>query len=86
MVRKFRSPPLIDGLPPSEEFLDQTIKVWQPYSGRTLTHQDARDIATNMVGFFQLLAEWDREEKAPRSLEGPPMPGSEKSKIRLLSR
>jgi hypothetical protein len=65
MARRPRLPsPATVGFSPSEELLDQTIGVWQPHSKRRLTHDDAREIATNMVGFFQVLMDWDREEKS----------------------
>jgi hypothetical protein len=42
--------------------LEETIKLWQPRSPhRRLTLEDAREISSNMLGFFQVLAEWDRE-------------------------
>lgn len=46
----------------SDEFLDRTIKVWQPYLKEPLTREDAREIAQNFVGFFEVLMEWDREK------------------------
>jgi hypothetical protein len=53
--------------PRSEDYLDQTIKVWQPYSKRTLTREDAQEIATNVLGFFLVLREWTREDIMQRS-------------------
>lgn len=48
----------------SDEFLDETIRVWQPRCpDKKLTREDAREITTNMVGFFKVLMEWDREGK-----------------------
>src|SRR5712692_689076 len=44
-------------------FLDQTIAVWQPYADRSLTREDAREIAHNVVGFFCVLREWAEEER-----------------------
>jgi hypothetical protein len=35
-----------------------------------LTEEDAREMATNVSGFFRLLAEWDREVRRRR--ERPP--------------
>lgn len=52
---------------PSNDFLDHTIEVWQPYyPARTLKREDAREIKHNLVGFFKLLIEWDRVEKAAK--------------------
>ena len=45
----------------SNEFLERTIKVWQPYSKEPLTLDDAREITENMVNFFKLLMETDRK-------------------------
>jgi hypothetical protein len=45
------------------DFLDKTIAVWQPYTDRVLTREDAREIAQNIVGFFHVLREWAEEEK-----------------------
>ncbi len=47
----------------SKEFLDKTLKVWQPRSKEPLTYQDAVEITDNMVGFIKLLHEWDEKEK-----------------------
>jgi hypothetical protein len=58
-----RNAPLSVG-PYSDEFLDETIRVWQPRSpNRKLTREDAREIISNMTGFFQVLIEWDRAER-----------------------
>ena len=51
----------------SDEFLDETIRMFQPYSKEQLTREDAREIAQNFVGFFEVLLEWDREVKEKRS-------------------
>ncbi len=40
-------------------FLLKTVEVWQPYYDRKLTTEDAREIATNLVEFFNILVEWD---------------------------
>ncbi len=51
--------------PYSDEFLDETIKVWQPrYPGRKLNHEDAREIAVNLTGFFfQVPMEWEQNDR-----------------------
>ena len=41
----------------SRQFLEKTIRVWQPYSPDPLTLEDAREIAENVTGIFCLLAE-----------------------------
>ena len=45
------------------DYLDQTIAVWQPYTDRPLTREDAREITHNVVGFFRVLREWADEER-----------------------
>lgn len=49
---------------PSNEHLDEAIKYWEPRYGRKLTHEDAREIVMNLTGFFKILMEWDRRERA----------------------
>ena len=44
----------------SKEFLNETIKVWQPYSKEPLNLEAAREIATNMADLFKLLIELDK--------------------------
>ena len=67
MVQKSRSPHSLGSWPPSEEYLDQTIEVWQLHSRRTLTREDAAEIAENVLGFFRVLEEWAREDLEQRS-------------------
>lgn len=51
----------------SKEFLEKTVKVWQPYSPAPLTLDNAREIAQNMTDLVLLLAEleqkYGKEEK-----------------------
>lgn len=51
----------------SKQFLEKTIRVWQPYSPAPLTLEDAREIAENVTDLFCLLAEleqkYGKEEK-----------------------
>lgn len=46
------------------DLIDETITVWQKYSTRRLTREDGREIVENMTGFFRILQEWDRAERA----------------------
>lgn len=88
MVQKLHSPHSVGGWSSSEECLDQTIKVWQPYSERTLTREDAREITTNLAGFFRVLMEWEREDRVQRlsvKQDQSPTTGPEKSKTRPSS-
>ena len=45
----------------SKEFLEKTIKVWQPYSETLLTLEDAREIAENVVNLYKLLFELEKK-------------------------
>lgn len=67
MTRKLHLPRDSGDRSLSEEFLDQTIEVWQPRSKRKLTRGDAREIARNTTGFFQVLTKWKREDDAQRT-------------------
>jgi hypothetical protein len=46
--------------------LDDTLAVWQQRSRRQLSREDAREIAENISGFFNILAEWSRQEERER--------------------
>jgi len=39
----------------SKDFLDRTIKVWQPYFPTPLSLSDAREITENMTALFNFL-------------------------------
>ena len=38
-----------------KDFLDETIRVWQPLSKEPLTYGDAEEIVENVVGYFRTL-------------------------------
>ena len=42
----------------SDDFLQETIRVWQPHAAVALSPEDAREIIENMTGFLTILAEW----------------------------
>lgn len=44
----------------NNNLIEQARKVWQPRLQRTLTDEEARQIAENVTGFFAILAEWSR--------------------------
>jgi hypothetical protein len=48
---------------PADDVVDRTRRVWQPRLGCKLSHEDARQIAANVTGFFSVLAEWSRAER-----------------------
>ncbi len=65
----------------SEKALDDTIALWEPkYQERDpsvkLTREDAREILTNLHGFFGLLSKWDAQEKEKLASAGPHEPGA----------
>ena len=47
----------------SKEFLEKTIKVWQPYSPTPLSLNDAREITENMTALFSFLIDNDEKSK-----------------------
>jgi hypothetical protein len=49
------------------DFIDQTVAIWQPQTTRQLNREDGREIIENMIGFFRVLQEWDRTERAAKS-------------------
>ena len=61
----------IDDLPQAAgasrpEVIAQTLAFWQPRTKRRLTSEDAREINQNLTGFFNILLEWDRADRAKR--------------------
>jgi hypothetical protein len=54
------------GTPHSErgDFISQTIAIWQKRTERKLTREDGREIVENITGFFSILQEWERKERA----------------------
>jgi len=66
----------------SDKFLDETTQFWQPRVGHSLNREHARQIAGNVVGFFQLLEDWDALERpAEVILEPVPCPGHMESNL-----
>ena len=47
----------------STDFLNKTIKVWQPYSATPLSLNDAREITENMTALFNFLINNDGKSK-----------------------
>ena len=56
---------------PTRSFIDQTISVWQPFTSRSLTREDGRQIAQNAIGFFQILDQWARAERPALARQSP---------------
>jgi hypothetical protein len=62
-----RSHENVSGILPAADgadFIDDTIAIWQKRSKRALTREDGREIIENMTGFFRVLLEWDRADRA----------------------
>jgi hypothetical protein len=51
------------------DFIDQTIAIWQPRTKQQLTREDGREIIENMTGFFRILQEWDRVDRAKKDAD-----------------
>ncbi len=52
----------------NNSLIDRTLHVWQTRMGRQLSREDARQIIANATGFFAILSEWSRAERAhPRT-------------------
>ena len=50
-----------------QQLTEHTVAVWQPRLRRCLSNEDAREIAENMNGFFNILAEWSHREERESS-------------------
>ena len=48
----------------SKDFLDKTIKVWQPYCLTPLSLNDAREITENMTALFDFLITHEKKSNA----------------------
>jgi len=47
----------------NKEFIQETIKVWQPHYEESLTEVDAEEIINTTVTFFNTLARWQKKKK-----------------------
>lgn len=56
----------------NQDFPEETLRVWQPRADGCLTEDDAREIITNIAGFFSLLAEWDQDARRDEPRHGVP--------------
>jgi hypothetical protein len=45
------------------QLIGRTKDSWQPRAARSLSDEDAREIAENVTGFFRVLLEWESREK-----------------------
>ena len=44
----------------------EAVEFWQGRTDVRLSDADGQEIVTNICGFFQVLAEWDRASRKPR--------------------
>lgn len=54
----------MDGDKQHDEFIEQTLEIWESRCDRILTREDAREVIANVAGFFHLLLRWNLEEQA----------------------
>lgn len=59
-----------ESLSSREEFVQHTISVWQRFAGRKLLAEDARVIAKNVAGFFDVLQDWSVLQPSPELQSG----------------
>ncbi len=57
----------------SRDYLETTRQFWQPYAARTLSREDAREMAHNLLGFFTVLREWTIAERERTRRGIPPL-------------
>lgn len=48
---------------------DEAAALFQPRTARKLTREDGREITQNLTGFFHILLEWDRADRATQPKE-----------------
>lgn len=53
-------------VPDHSHFLGQTRRFWQERTSRDLKDEDAREIVSNVNGFFDLLVKWNRGTRRAR--------------------
>lgn len=51
------------------QLIARTKETWQPRAARSLSDEDAREIAENVTGFFRLVLEWEASEKERKARE-----------------
>ncbi len=43
------------------DIIDYTVAFWSQRTKQCVSHEDARQMVVNVVGFFQVLSEWARQ-------------------------
>src|SRR5258708_2638068 len=64
-----------------DPFLDETIAFWQSRSERALNREDAREIVENLTGFFELLREWEEDDRKLANSRIEPSDAAKKNSI-----
>lgn len=59
----------------SNDFLGQTIRVWQPHYDCPLSIEDAQEIVESMTGLFHLLVTLDRKYSSEVTNGNQPLKG-----------
>jgi hypothetical protein len=61
--------------PANDKLIERTRRLWHSRLGRDVSCEDARQIAENVTGFFEVLAEWSNtERRAANDNEAPSKP------------
>ena len=47
----------------SEKTSDETVEFWSRKTGKPVTREEAREMVENIIGFFEVLDEWDKRDK-----------------------
>jgi len=50
-----------------KDLLEEAKRIFEPQYGHALTDEDAREILENLVGYFDILIEWDAKRRKERS-------------------
>lgn len=51
------------------KFIRGTFRTWQSRVNASLSEEDARKIAENIAGYFEVLLEWEAREKESEVIE-----------------
>lgn len=67
--RQLRGPVAATSTADRDRVHDEAAALFQPRTARRLTREDGREITHNLTGFFRVLLEWDRAERAAQLKE-----------------
>lgn len=60
----------------TDEFLDKTIKVWQPHYKEPLTREDARQIIETTYSVIKMLLKWRADDATKGAASVNPSPNN----------